>query len=204
MTFFLNQGLKKYVDIAQKAIKEFNPSIIVGSSMGGAVALNIDTDLPLVLIAPATQLRLKVLINSTAQRSKWPLSTIAKLVLPLFPDITLSLGTVQKLPPRSIILHSEKDSSVSFKNSENLIGKNHFINPNVVQIAAQLKNQYDNGLRLRYDIRHQVIIAIGKDHRCNDADPEDLHLLAHMRRNSDPNPLNLMARAVDILINLEY
>ena len=40
--------------IAQAAFDEAGPDVVVGSSRGGAVALNIDTgEVPLVLIAPA-------------------------------------------------------------------------------------------------------------------------------------------------------
>ncbi len=40
--------------IAQQAFDEQSPDVVVGSSRGGAVAMNIDTEnVPLVLIAPA-------------------------------------------------------------------------------------------------------------------------------------------------------
>lgn len=39
--------------IRQAKLETYQPDIIVGSSRGGAVALNLDTNLPLVLLAPA-------------------------------------------------------------------------------------------------------------------------------------------------------
>lgn len=42
------------VQIAQDAVDEHNPDIVVGSSRGGALAMNIDTNgAPRVLVAPA-------------------------------------------------------------------------------------------------------------------------------------------------------
>lgn len=44
------------VRIAQRALDETQPDVVVGSSRGGAVALSLDNaDVPLVLIAPAWQ-----------------------------------------------------------------------------------------------------------------------------------------------------
>jgi predicted peptidase len=41
------------LSIAQQAHDEFQPDVIVGSSRGGAVAMNIETTKPLILLAPA-------------------------------------------------------------------------------------------------------------------------------------------------------
>jgi hypothetical protein len=38
---------------AQEAYDEFQPDVIVGSSRGGAVAMNMESDKPLILLAPA-------------------------------------------------------------------------------------------------------------------------------------------------------
>ena len=50
----LRTGWAEAVQTAQDAVDEHNPDIVVGSSRGGALAMNIDTNgAPRVLIAPA-------------------------------------------------------------------------------------------------------------------------------------------------------
>ncbi len=50
----LRFGWAEAVQIAQDAVDEYNPDVVVGSSRGGALAVNIDTNgAPRVLIAPA-------------------------------------------------------------------------------------------------------------------------------------------------------
>ncbi len=49
-----NWSFRQAVRTAQRAFDQFRPVIVVGSSRGGAVAMNLDTaDTPLVLLAPA-------------------------------------------------------------------------------------------------------------------------------------------------------
>ena len=70
------------VRTAQAEYDQHQPDVIVGSSRGGAVALNINSrDTPLVLLCPAWK--------------KW--------------------GTVSKLKPNALILHSRKDDVIRFK-----------------------------------------------------------------------------------------
>ena len=50
----LRTGWDEAVQIAQDAVDAHNPDVVVGSSRGGAIAVNIDTNgAPRVLIAPA-------------------------------------------------------------------------------------------------------------------------------------------------------
>ena len=50
----LRTGWNEAIQIAQNAIDEHNPDVVVGSSRGGALAMNVDTNgAPRVLIAPA-------------------------------------------------------------------------------------------------------------------------------------------------------
>lgn len=52
--FLSDWNFKKSITTAQEAFEKLNPDLIVGSSRGGAVAMNIDSkDKPLVLLAPA-------------------------------------------------------------------------------------------------------------------------------------------------------
>ena len=101
------------VRTAQSEYDQHDPDVIVGSSRGGAVAMNIDShDTPLVLLCPAWK--------------NW--------------------GTVTKLKPNSVILHSRRDDVISFNDSEELVA--------------------NSGLP------PETLIEIGVDHRL--ADPEPL------------------------------
>ncbi len=46
-------SFKRALQSAQDALDQFDPNVIVGSSRGGAVAMSIEADTPLVLLAPA-------------------------------------------------------------------------------------------------------------------------------------------------------
>jgi hypothetical protein len=101
------------VRTAQATYDQYRPDVIVGSSRGGAVAMNIDSgDTPLVLLCPAWR--------------KW--------------------GTVTKLKPNSVVLHSRQDDVIPFTDSEELVAQS--------------------------SLPTETLMEIGNDHRL--ADPEPL------------------------------
>src|SRR5580704_11100357 len=76
------------VRIAQSEFDHHRPSVIVGSSRGGAVAMNVQSgDTPLILLCPAWK--------------RW--------------------GTVRKIKPQTLILHSRADDVIPYAESEELI-----------------------------------------------------------------------------------
>lgn len=76
------------VRTSQVEYDQHQPDVIIGSSRGGAVALNINSrDTPMVLLCPAWK--------------EW--------------------GTVSKLKPNSVILHSCQDDVIPFADSEELV-----------------------------------------------------------------------------------
>ena len=76
------------VRIAQMEFERQRPAVIVGSSRGGAVAMNVQSgDTPLVLLCPAWK--------------RW--------------------GTVKKVKPQTVILHSRSDDVIPYGESEELI-----------------------------------------------------------------------------------
>lgn len=104
------------VRIAQAEFDQHGPDVIVGSSRGGAVAMNIEsTDTPLVLLCPA-----------------WK-----------------SWGTVTKLKPNSVILHSRQDDVIPLTDSEELVAQS--------------------------GLPSETLIQVGNDHRL--ADPEPLRAM---------------------------
>ena len=101
---------------AQAEYDQHQPDVIVGSSRGGAIALNINAqNTPLVLLCPAWK--------------NW--------------------GTVKKLKPNSLILHSRNDDVIPFADSEELVA-NSGLSP-------------------------ETLIEIGNDHRL--ADDESLSVM---------------------------
>ena len=100
------------VRTAQAEYDQHKPDVIVGSSRGGAVAMNINSgDSPLVLLCPAWK--------------NW--------------------GTVTRLKPNSVILHSRQDDVIPFSHSEELVAHS--------------------------GLPPETLIEVGNDHRLADPDP---------------------------------
>lgn len=100
------------VRTAQAEYDQHKPDVIVGSSRGGAVSMNIESqDTPLVLLCPAWK--------------NW--------------------GTVTKLKPNSVILHSRQDDVIPFADSEELVAQS--------------------------GLPPETLIEIGDDHRLADQEP---------------------------------
>jgi hypothetical protein len=104
------------VGTAQAEYDRHQLDVIVGSSRGGAVAMNINSGkTPLVLLCPAWK--------------RW--------------------GTLTKLKPNSVILHSRADDTVPFADSEELVRSS--------------------------GLPPEMLIEVGNDHRL--ADPEPLRTI---------------------------
>lgn len=100
------------VRTAQAEFDRHQPDVMVGSSRGGAIAMNIDSgDTPLVLLCPAWK--------------NW--------------------GSVTRLKPNSLVLHSRQDDVIPFADSEQLIAQSGLLS--------------------------ETLIEIGHDHRLADAEP---------------------------------
>lgn len=105
------------VRTAQAAYDQHLPDLVVGSSRGGAVAMNIESgDTSLVLLCPAWK--------------NW--------------------GTVKKLKPNAVLLHSRQDDVIQFADSEELVANS--------------------------DLPTETLIEVGSDHRL--ADPEPLKAMS--------------------------
>ena len=105
------------VRTAQAAYDLHQPDVIVGSSRGGAVAMNIESkETSLVLLCPAWK--------------KW--------------------GSITKLKPKSMILHSRKDDVVPFEDSEELIAYS--------QLHPEKRIEVGNDHRLADDASLSVIL----------------------------------------------
>ncbi len=135
--------LRKALVIAQQAVDSFCPHVIVGSSMGGALATQLETSAALVLIAPAT-------------RISW---------LPVgfgpYPD--------RPVPPDTVILHSKYDRLVPPEASRALLRRSQPEDPaglgTIRRVGAGLT-------ALGYTPEDNRLLIMGASHSCNDPDPK--------------------------------
>ena len=101
------------VATAQAAYDQHKPDVIVGSSRGGAVALNVNAkNTPLVLLCPAWK--------------NW--------------------GTVRKLKPNSVILHSRHDHVIPFADSEELVAGSGLSPETLIEIGSDHRLADDESL----------------------------------------------------------
>jgi predicted esterase YcpF (UPF0227 family) len=192
------------VEIAQKIYDQSQPDIIVGSSLGGSVAMAISSkDTPMVLVGPVWNRRVKAAVSTDHMPNAGP-----------FQKLLLSAGTIamrspiaqfagfnvpELIKPQTIILHSAHDKLFAAAHSRQLlrsspIAANDPIRPRVDRVIAQLSaagyaNKKSTAKPTYNDGR---LIVIGKDHHTNEADPDD-------RINQDPHPHSALIAAVDLL-----
>ena len=101
------------VRTAQAEYDQHQPDVIVGSSRGGAVALNINSrDTPIVLLCPAWK--------------NW--------------------GTVKKLKPDSLILHSRNDDVIPFADSEELVASSDLPPETLIEVGSDHRLANDESL----------------------------------------------------------
>jgi hypothetical protein len=132
--------------MAQAWADEFEPDVIVGSSMGGAVAIGIDSPAGRVLIAPAMEL------SGFGHTYPNPLSD-------------------RRIPARTVILHAEADTLVPFAASLRLLEE--AANRADPSAAAEMVVIQEQLREAGYATRHGRLIPIGHDHQCNEPDPND-------------------------------
>ena len=135
--------LRKALVIAQQAVNAFRPQVIVGSSMGGALATQLETSAALVLIAPAT-------------RISW---------LPLgfgpYPD--------RSVPPDTIILHSQYDRLVPLDSSRALLRRSQ---PKDSAGLEKIRRVGAGLAVMGYSPEDNRLLILGASHSCNDPDPK--------------------------------
>ena len=136
----------KACTFAQAAAYEFEPDVIVGSSMGGSIAIGIRSSAARLLIATATEI--------SVGNSSMP-----------------NLVGDSRLPVRSVILHSQADEIVPFSASLRLLeAAASRADPGDAATMVVIQEQLREA---GYATQHGRLIPIGRDHRCNDPDPAD-------------------------------
>lgn len=143
--FFDRRWFWRSVAVAQEAYDRTRPDVIVGSSMGGAVALNLHSgDTPQVLIAPAWKV--------------WAL---------------LRVGRVRRVKPATIVLHGRRDRVIFPRYSRRLLA-NSRPGPEERPLVAILEQRLACRLAKepcpRCRIGGRLIVVEKEGHRCNGPD----------------------------------
>jgi hypothetical protein len=152
------------------------PDVIVGSSLGGAVALQLDTAASLVLMSPAVAVTpaplglLRGLVGSAVSFLKGP----------------------WKVPPRAIVIHSRRDELVPFDTVDAVMKR-------ALTTATDEDRRMIEAIEASlagagYQPLHGRLIEAGHDHRLNHAAPGAPATL---------HPHQAMITAVKILASLE-
>ena len=193
------------VEMAQKVYNSLHPDIIVGSSLGGSVAMAMDSrHTPLVLIDPVWNPRIKPSIPADRTPIRGPVGKIlASAVIATLRSPVARLSQFQvpnRVKPQAIILHSPHDRVVGLHDSHRLLRNSpmsaddpHRVGMDRVidQLAAAGCANQKCAERSRFNDGRLIII--GKDHHNNEIDPLD-------RCNKDPHPHRVMIAAVRLLV----
>lgn len=131
-------------EIAQAAADDFQPDVIVGSSMGGAVALGVNSAAARVLIAPATR---TYFMRLPGLPREW------------------------QVPARTVILHARGDLMVPCAASIRLLEEaTRAATPEEAAAIRMIGRRLEQD---GYATLQDRLVRIGKDHQCNEPDPRD-------------------------------
>lgn len=143
----LFQAFADAVDIAQSAFDELKPDVVIGSSFGGGVALQMDAgDASLVLVAPcwrhATLRRLTP--SYLAQRfpsvAKLSVDDVDRAIAPFVPRIDPTVDGA------TLILHSPHDEVIPFDDSREIVRRNDLAPDRLVEVGENHKMSDDRAV----------------------------------------------------------
>lgn len=123
--------------IAQRTFDEIRPGVVVGSSFGGGVALQMDVgDAALVLIAPCWRYATLRQVTEMYLAQRFPslagsiAAVIGQAALPFIPRIDPVVGG------RTLILHSPQDELIPFGDSCEIVGRNDLAPDRLIEAGA--------------------------------------------------------------------
>lgn len=139
--------------LCQDAVVAHSPDVIVGSSLGGAVALRLETTAALVLMAPAV---------AVAPKALGPLRAFVG-------SATSYVRGPWNVAPRAIVIHSRQDELVPFDAVDAVMKISLSSAPadDLQMIEGIAKSLAGAG----YQLRHGRLIEAGCDHQLNKAAP---------------------------------
>lgn len=140
VAYFDQQWFRDAVQAAQECYDACLPDVIIGSSMGGAVAMNIRSgDTPQVLVAPAW-------------RAWW----------------MLRFGRARRVKPATVIVHGDRDRTVFPRASRRLLVNSRPASAQAGLVAAVEDGLRERlGGRETYRLEGRLVVVRGEDHRCN-------------------------------------
>jgi hypothetical protein len=131
------------VRVAQEAYDRFRPEVIVGSSMGGAVAMNLRSgDTPQVLISPT-----------------WRVKGFFRL------------GGALRVKPATVLIHGEHDHLVALEDSRRLLRNSPPRGRGgaalVAALEGRLATEFQRGPTSNGAVEGRLVVVRGEGHRCN-------------------------------------
>jgi pimeloyl-ACP methyl ester carboxylesterase len=141
LTYCDRAWFREAVQAAGEAFNACRPDIVVGSSMGGAVAMNLAAgDTPQVLIAPAWR--------------AWYL---------------LRCGKARRVRAATVIIQGDRDRTVFPRYSRRLLANSRASNADASGIASLEKQLAERFGRepAHYRVQGRLVLVRGEGHRCN-------------------------------------
>lgn len=194
--------LRRSRQFAQALFERCRPDIIVASSLGGAIALALDAGAtPMVLIAPLwnAELRPAGMMDWVSSRAAGSAAgALAATALRRLADELSAAGVPATVRPATILLHSRHDRIVGCEQSERLLANSPI--PSTDPAARPMRHLIESLTQAGYCDRTWTatpgdgrLILIGRDHNCNEPDPQDT-------LNRDPHPHHALVKSVELLL----
>jgi len=183
--------------IAREAYDAHHPDILVGSSLGGALAMHLAADkhLPSVLLAPVwiTQIKGDYLQQFLVRRM--PNLQYHEHLMPLFDTFLprwvenfAGFAISDQVQPRTLILHSPNDKLIDLKQSVKLLTNSPL--PEGDADTAFMNSVTDTLVRRGYETDGRLV-KVGDDHKMNDPDALRALVDAVCLLSSEYNETNL-------------
>lgn len=162
--------------IAQEAYEVHQPEILVGSSLGGALAMQLAADkhLTCVLLTPVWNNQIKVDRLQQFLVRRMPKLQDYEHLIPLFGPFFLmwvrhfaGFRTSDYVQPRTLILHSPEDEVIDIRQSVELLANNPL--PENGVDTAFMRSVVDTLVQQKYETDGRLV-KIGHDHQMDSPD----------------------------------
>jgi hypothetical protein len=141
LAYFHQAWFRDAVEAAQQGFDACRPDVVVGASMGGAVAMNlVSGDTPQVLIAPA-----------------WKACHV------------LRFGRARRVKPATVVLHGDEDRTVFPRYSRRLLASSRpeALDEGLVASVERGLCERLGGAPAVHGVEGRLVLVRGEGHRCN-------------------------------------